>query len=260
MARLFPDGRRIDKIGSAELIWGHDMSERIWDRYLTADDKAHLSLSRDRRVGFGVRPALLLVDLYRAVFGDRPEPLLDAIKTWPSSCGLASWRALPHIQSVLHAARSAKIPVVHITMLSESGMIGWYEAAHRDSAPNASPDESARERRRRGAEIMDDVAPVAGEVVLKKTAPSAFFGTPLLSHLTFLGVDTVIICGEATSGCVRASVVDGASYRYRMQVVEDGVFDRHEATHAMNLFDIHQKYADVRPSAEIIEFFRTFSK
>lgn len=236
------------------------MSERIWDRYLTADDKAHLSLSRDRRVGFGARPALLLVDLYRAVFGDKPEPMLDAVKTWPSSCGLAGWRALPRIEEVLNAARYAQIPVVHITMLSESGMIGWYEAAHRSSAARIPQDEAARERRRRSGDIMDEVAPVAGEVVLKKTAPSAFFGTPLASHLTFLGVDTLIICGEATSGCVRATVVDGASYRYRMQVVEDGVFDRHEAAHAMNLFDMHQKYADVRSSAEMIAFFRTFSR
>jgi len=236
------------------------MSERIWDRYLTPDDRAHLSASRDRRVGFGARPALLLVDLYRAAFGDRPEPLMDAVKTWPSSCGLAGWRALPHIQSVLHAARSAKIPVVHITMLSESGMIGWYEAAHRDSAPNAPPDEAARERRRRGAQIMDEVAPMAGEVVLKKTAPSAFFGTPLASHLTFHGVDTLIICGEATSGCVRATIVDGASHRYRMQVVEEAVFDRHEATHAMNLFDMHQKYADVRPADDMIAYLKTLSQ
>ena len=260
LARPFSDGHESAKIGRAELIWGENMSERIWDRYLTADDKAHLALSRDRRVGFGARPALLLVDLYRAVFGDRPEPLMDAVKTWPSSCGLAGWQALPHIQSVLTAARSAQLPIVHITMLSESGMVGWYEAAHRDSAARAPQDEAARERRRRGADIIDEVAPAPGEVVLKKTAPSAFFGTPLASHLTLLGVDTLIICGEATSGCVRASVVDGASYRYRMQVVEDGVFDRHEATHAMNLFDMHQKYADVRSSAEIIEFLKALPR
>jgi nicotinamidase-related amidase len=235
------------------------MSNRIWDRFLTESDKAHLALGRDRRVGFGSRPALLLVDLYRAVFGDKPEPLLEAIKTWPSSCGLVGWQALPRIQNVLIAAREAKIPIVHITMLSDSGMAGWYEAAHRDTSAHSLLSAEAQERRRRSAEIMDGVKPIAGEVVLKKTAPSAFFGTPLASHLTLHGIDTLIVCGEATSGCVRASVVDAAAFRYRVQVVEDGVFDRHEATHALNLFDMHQKYADVRSSDEIIGHLKTFS-
>ena len=228
------------------------MTGRIWDPFLTDSDRHHLAHSRDRRVGFGQRPALLLVDLYRAVFGDKPEPLLDAVKTWPSSCGLAGWQALPHIRSVLDAARAAKIPVVHVTALADSGVVGWYEAAHRDSSASPAQDEAARERRRRAAEIIDEVKPIDGEVVLKKAAPSAFFGTLLASHLNLHNIDTLIICGEATSGCVRASVVDAASYRYRVQVVEDGVFDRHEATHAMNLFDMHQKYADVVSSAEVI--------
>ena len=83
---------------------------RIWDSYLTALDKAHLAASRDRRVGFGSKPALLLIDLYRAVFGDKPEPLLESIKTWPSSHGMAGWNALPHIQRVLEASRAAPSP------------------------------------------------------------------------------------------------------------------------------------------------------
>jgi nicotinamidase-related amidase len=191
------------------------------------------------------------------VFGDKPEPLLEAIKTWPSSCGLVGWNALPHIQRLLEAARDAKIPVVHITMLSDSGMVGWFDAAHRDSivaGRGAGPnDEAALARKRRAAEIMDEVKPAPGEVVLKKTAPSAFWGTPLAAHLNFHQIDTLIICGEATSGCVRASVVEAASYRYRVQVVEECVFDRHEATHAMNLFDMHQKYADVIPLSEALQ-------
>ena len=89
---------------------------------------------------------------------------------------------------------------------------------------------------------------------MRKSSPSAFWGTPLAGHLNYLGVDTLITCGESTSGCVRASVVDGCTYRYRMIVVEEGVFDRHEATHAINLFDMHQKYADVVSLAEVLEY------
>ena len=89
---------------------------------------------------------------------------------------------------------------------------------------------------------------------MRKDSPSAFWGTPLMGHLNFHNVDTIITCGETTSGCVRASVVDGCTNRYRMIVVEEGVFDRHETTHAINLFDMDQKYADVVPLADVLEY------
>jgi len=73
------------------------------------------------------------------------------------------------------------------------------------------------------------------------------------------GVDTIIACGETTSGCVRASVVDGATYRYRMGVVEECCFDRTQASHWINLFDMHQKYADVIKKAEAIQYFDTIA-
>jgi nicotinamidase-related amidase len=112
----------------------------------------------------------------------------------------------------------------------------------------------ASERRQRKWDIIDEVAPLPGETVLRKASPSAFWGTPLAGHLNYHGVDTIITCGESTSGCVRASVVDGCTYRYRMIVVEECVFDRHQAAHAINLFDMNQKYADVVPLAEVLEY------
>jgi nicotinamidase-related amidase len=232
------------------------MAERVWDRFLTESDKAHLAAGRgDRRVGFGNKPALLLIDLYRAVFGDRPEPLLAAIKTWSQSCGVAAWEALPHIQRLLAASRDARIPIVHVTGLADAGMPGWSEAAHRDGPRRAAGrDPAARDRARRAYEIVDELAPIDGEVVLRKSSPSAFWGTPLIGQLNLLGVDTLIVAGESTSGCVRASVVDGCTYRFRMQVVEECVFDRHEAPHAINLFDMHQKYADVIRLSEALEY------
>ena len=107
--------------------------------------------------------------------------------------------------------------------------------------------------RRQGADdIVDQVAPLPGEPVIAKSAPSAFGGTPLAGLLSYLGVDTVLVVGEATSGCVRATVVDAASHRLRVVVVEECVYDRFEASHAINLFDMHQKYADVLPLAEVL--------
>jgi nicotinamidase-related amidase len=180
---------------------------------------------------------------------------MQAVKTWPSSCGMAGWTALPHIQKLLAAARASKVPVIHITMLAGAGMPGWFDAAHREHVKgrDAGLSPEALERKARGTEIIPEVAPIAGEVVLRKTAPSSFWGTPLAGQLNYLGVDTLIVAGEATSGCVRASVVDAAAFRYRVQVVEECCFDRHETTHALNLFDMHQKYADVIPLAQALE-------
>ena len=233
------------------------MPERVWEPYLTEQDRAHLAVTGAKEVGFGKRPALLLVDLYRWVFGDEPQPLLEAVEDWPGSCGLAAWDAIPHIQTLLDAARRANIPVVHVTGLSDSGVESWSSLKQPAGSSDRKPgtvDEAALDRQSRRFDIIDECAPIEGEAVLHKTSPSAFWGTPLTGHLTRLGIDTLITCGESTSGCVRASVVDGCTYRYRMIVVEECVFDRHQATHAINLFDMHQKYADVLPMGEVLEW------
>ena len=216
------------------------MTDRVWDRYLSEQDRARVAAAPATRKGGGRRPALLLVDLYRWVFGDRPQPLLEAMRDWPGSCGLAGWEALPHIQRLLERARALGVPVVHVTGFD--GMPGWRDVHPRGGS---SDDPAMQDRRRRRYDIVDQVAPVAGEVILRKTAPSAFWGTPLSGLLVGLGVDTLVVAGESTSGCVRATVVDGKSYRYRMIVPEECVFDRDEAPHAINLFDLDQKYADV---------------
>jgi len=214
---------------------------RVWDDFLTEQDKATLVGRKSRSRGFGEKPAVLLIDLYRAVFGDKPEPILDALKRWPATCGPSAWEAIPHIQRLLNTARDMHIPVVHTTVLE--GMPGWH--AHRDPSINDDQDR---------IQIIPEVAPIPGEVVIHKSSPSAFWGTPLVGYLNSLGIDTLIVGGESTSGCVRASTVDGCTNRYRMVVAEECVFDRHQASHAINLFDLNQKYADVQPLDEIIEW------
>ena len=112
------------------------MAERVWDRFLTEQDKLHLAASGDRkrRVGFGAKPALVIVDMYRGVFGDKPEPLLEAIKTWPGSCGLAAWNALPSFQTLLAEARAAHIPIVHVTAMDRRRCRGLVGQARRIEA------------------------------------------------------------------------------------------------------------------------------
>jgi nicotinamidase-related amidase len=232
---------------------GSDVTEqRVWDPFLSERDRARGRLEPARRKGAGTKPALLMVDLYRWAFGDRPEPLLEAIGTWPGSCGLAGWEALPHIERLLGEARRLGIPVVHITGME--GMPGWRAGTPRGGD---RADAATLERLKRRYDIMDGVTPIDGEVVLRKNAPSAFWGTSLVGHLVSLGIDTIVIAGESTSGCVRATVVDGKSYRYKVIVPEPCVFDRDEASHAINLYDMDQKYGDVVPLDEALDYLRS---
>ena len=96
------------------------------------------------------------------------------------------------------------------------------------------------------------------DLMIYKQRASSFFGTPLVAHLTQAGVDTVIIAGESTSGCVRASVADAYNYGFHVVVVEECCFDRNQLTHKVNLFDMHHKYADVMHIDEIAEHLEAF--
>lgn len=216
--------------------------QAIWLPFLTERDKVLAAAHERASTGLGCTPALILIDIYERVFGDRREPLLDAIGRFPASCGPAAWDALPRIEAVLSAFREHGLPVVHFTGASD--IPGWRSARGGAPVDRAALEEAYR--------IRPEVAPEGDEPVIRKAAPSAFSGTPLPGLLRQWDADAVVVVGESTSGCVRASVVDGRSNRFKMTVLEDCVFDRTEAAHAMNLFDMAQKYADVRPSAEVI--------
>jgi maleamate amidohydrolase len=229
------------------------MATRVWDSFLTPADKASLSARPHCVWGFGERPALVLIDVYRWVFGDRKQPLLDAIKDWPATCGPRAWDALPHLQRLLAAARAARLPIVFVTGMHPHacGVASWAENQGRPRSVT-EPDSAMLERLSRRYDIVDEIAPLPGEAILHKAAPSGFFGTLLAAHLNALNVDGIILVGESTSGCVRATCIDGRSYRFNMTVVEECVFDRHEAPHAINLFDMHEKYADVLGVDEVV--------
>lgn len=224
-----------------------------WEPFLTERDKEHdKQWGKKQLYGFGNKPALLLIDIYYSVLGLKREPIFESMKMWPSSTGLEGWAAVDKTAELLKVARECGVPVVHIKGL-HSGIKPWVHR-HRE------PSKLSPELQQKGTEIVEEVAPIAGEVVIEKTAPSAFQGTPLQFHLTSLGVDTLICCGETTSGCVRASVVDAATARYRVGVVSECCFDRTEASHYMNLYDMHQKYADVVSVEMAKGYFREFAR
>jgi maleamate amidohydrolase len=234
------------------------METRCWEAFLTKQDKEVISRWPLRKIGFGKNPSLILVDLYRAVFGDKPEPLNIAIESWPYSCGLAGWNSIPQIKKLLNAARKTAMPIIHTTGLypEDTGIEEWQN--RKAGANQVEPDLSKPDRFR--YEFVPELKPLQGEAIFRKSAPSAFSCTTLLAHLNSRGVDTIIVAGETTSGCVRATVVDGRSYSYRVIVPEECVFDRTEASHAINLFDMNQKYADVLPNSEVLEYLGSIGK
>lgn len=206
-----------------------------WDDIIGADEC--LIASRYRAdLPPGRRPALLLIDCYRKVFGDYPQPLAEAIEDHPSTCGLAGWEALEPLERLLEAARGSGVPVVHTTgQWRPEARLG----ATTRRARVAGEDDPAE------YEFVPPLAPCAGELVVDKSRASAFFGTPLSTWLRQLDVDTLVVGGETTSGCVRASVVDAYSHGFDVVVVEEATFDRSQLSHKVNLFDMHLKYAAV---------------
>lgn len=232
------------------------MAEPIWNKYLTERDKEFFALKGfGAKAGFGKRPALLIIDVNYAFCGDKREPIMESVKRWPTSCGEEAWDALPVLARVIETARAQGVPVIYTTGISrddkwDMGSWRWKNARTGETPP-------AWQSNHDGNEIMPQIAPGPRDLVVPKQKPSGFHGTNMLSYLTMLGCDSVIVCGTTTSGCVRATVIDGFSYNFRAAVIEDGCFDRSEASHAVNLFDMHAKYADVVTSEEVIGFLKS---
>ncbi len=225
---------------------------KSWMPFLTDRDRAHLEAthwSKDELFGFGANPAVLVIDDYYTALGTERLPLMESVVRYPSSMGMEGWNAIDKTVELLEVARKNSVPVIYVTGMQ--GIGAW----SRKKGARDWVDKLPAEERGRLLDIVDEIEPQPGELVLKKSAPSAFQGTPLIFQLNYLGIDTVIACGESTSGCVRASVVDGATHRYKMGVVEECTFDRTEASHYINLFDMDQKYADVISLEYASEYF-----
>ena len=231
-------------------------NERIWDKYLTERDKAVFKTSGfGARGGFGKRPALLIIDVSYGFAGDKPEPILESIKRWSNSCGAESWDAIAVIKELASGFRAKKLPVIYTTGVNRAdgwdvGSWAWKNTRTSESLPTPTQNIDANA-------IVAEIAPQAQDLVVLKQKPSGFFGSNLQSYLQLLGADSVIVTGTTTSGCVRATVIDAFSLNFHVAIAEDGCFDRSQASHAINLCDMHAKYADVMPGAEILDYIKT---
>jgi nicotinamidase-related amidase len=222
-----------------------DGTGHCWDDVIGPDERLIASRYESDRP-LGTRPALLMIDCYAKVFGDRPQPLAEAIDEWPATCGLNAWNALPSIEKLLAGAREVGVPVLHTTGEARTG--SRLGAATQRARIEGEDDVS-------GYSFMPSLAPVEGELMVRKSRASAFFGTPVGTWLRQLDVDTLVVAGESTSGCVRASVVDAYSAGFKVVVVEEAVFDRSTLSHKVNLFDMNLKYAAVRHLDDVLAYF-----
>jgi maleamate amidohydrolase len=184
--------------------------------------------------GIGQRCCLLMVDFVNS-FVD-PQQL----------GGPAIQDAVVATVPLLQAFRSWGLPVVHTRVVFESDGSDRNLFATRVKALQALTEHAA------GSQIVPELAPLPSEWVVRKQGASAFFNTALADWLHFHQVDTLVVTGCTTSGCVRATVVDAVQHNFRSVVVSDGVGDRALAPHEANLFDLRQKYADIMTRDELM--------
>lgn len=217
-----------------------------WRARIPAEDWARYGAAGYGRSGMaGSRPALLVVDSTNRFVGVGSS-LAESLAVYPGSAGPPAWGAVERAKVLLDACRARGHPVA-FTVRDERREVQASQL-RRDKHADA-PDEPADAN-----EVVAALTPLPGEAVIPKSKPSPFHGTPLLSLLVYRRVDTVVVAGGVTSGCVRASAVDAFSLGFRVVVAEDAVFDRSELSHAVNLFDLCQKYAEVTASGEVARY------
>ena len=189
----------------------------------------------DGSLGFGKAPALILVDFVDAYF-NKDSPLYAGVED-----------ALSSALRIRDAARAAGIPVIYTNVVYQKGGADGGVFYRKVPALEAFVAGNPLGRWPEGLDPADD------ELVISKQYPSAFFGTSLAETLKTKGIDTLIITGVTTSGCIRATCVDAISYGFIPIVVADACGDRHAAPHEANLFDMNAKYADVVDERTVIE-------
>ena len=183
--------------------------------------------------GFGSNPALLIVDF---VNGFNNAALFGGGNIAP---------AIARTSSLLDAARAARIPIAFTRVVyADDGGDACAFTLKMPGLLALTEDAPA-------SQVVPELTPQPDELVLRKTQPSAFFGTGLADWLAQRRVDTVLVTGCTTSGCVRASVVDAMSHNFRTVVVTDCVGDRALGPHEANLFDMEQKYADLMTAGDV---------
>ncbi len=211
-------------------------------RYLAAGYGDTFSGDEFRAISAGTSPALVVVDMTLAFVDGR----------WPTGCPETAWPAVDANARLLDEMRRLGYPVYYTKLYADPdhvpfpGQKGrWKTVGRRPPDPDLPP----------GDVIVDELAPKPDELVICKShKPSGFFGTELVSLLVYDRVDTVVVTGLTTSGCVRATAVDAFQYNFDVVIPFECVADRSQISHKVNLLDLHMKYADVAPLDHVIDW------
>ena len=207
----------------------------VWDDALTEQDRKVVELRPPRPLtGFGERSALLVVDMNRGAVGE-DRPIAEQLDRYPGACGNFAWDAIRHMQRLIPAARGAGIPVIYSRHI--------FRATH--DLPRAKDPSYSYSELSPVSELQPEVAPQPGDLLIEKQRASLFFQTGLIYMLLNKKVDTLLITGNTTSGCIQATAIDGLGYEFKVAVIEECVFDRIEMSHKASLFDLQFKYCDV---------------
>lgn len=223
----------------------------IWDDVLTETDRKVIEKAGyGKRRGLGKKPSIVVIDVTLNYVGENVS-ILESIEKWPASSGERAWKAIPKIKQIIDLAREKKIPIIYTIYAIPKGYAGFDAFMKKTKRKSETFMEGHS-----GTKVIDQIAPQEGDIVLNKEFASAFFGTRLISFLNELGMDTLLIMGGTTSGCVRGTVVDAVGYGFHVAVVEDCVYDRIDISHKVSLLDISMKYADVMKTEEALDYLR----
>ena len=192
-------------------------------------------------MSLGAHAALVVVDVTMGFCGSKGLSLDDAILEFSTACGPMSWETMPRIARLIELFRAQNLPIVY----TQGDLNG------QPFTGGATKSKGKGGRRPGYNDFPAEITPREGDWVLPKTKASGFFQTPLTSYLARQHIDTVVVCGVSTSGCVRATSVDSHSNGYTTFVVDDCCFDRSYFAHCANLFDLNAKYATVVSVDEI---------
>ena len=217
-----------------------DFEDHCW-KDIVDEEILEIYQAYHRKLFVGKNPAVLAIDLYNKAYLGGNKPVREVNRQYSGSCGENAWKAIAPTQQLFAAARKAGVPVVYTTRHVDTR--GVHSTNRNMGRENPESDIY---------DIKAELAPQPGELVIYKERASGFFGTPLVAHLRMMGIDSLIICGESTSGCVRASTVDAYSNGFHNVVVEECTYDRSMLSHKVNLFDLHHKYADVMHVDEVL--------
>lgn len=231
-------------------------TKRIWDDFLTERDQQVLKAAGyGKRGGFGKRPALFIIDVQYNFCGYTPQDILEGLKQYRTHCGTEAWDAVAQIVPLLELARAKNIPIFYTESgrrpdLLDSGVqVG---KSHRGGEKTVIANTHA-------TQTVEPLAPRPHDIRISKQKPSCFFGTTFMSQLNFLDVDTLILVGCTSSGCLRATAVDAYSFNFKVVIPEEAAFDRFQASHAISLFDLNCKYADVISAREVAGYLETLA-